>query len=133
MRFLKSEPTDEYSLVNRSFETDFPKYAILSHTWGADNEEVVYEDLLGGGGRTKVGYQKIRFCGQQATADGLDLFWVDSCCIDKSNSTELTEAINSMFRWYQNATRCYVYLADVTEAEDGWEDAFRASRYFTRS
>lgn len=89
----------------------------------------------------KVGYNKIRFCGGQAIRDGLQYFWVDTCCIDKSNSTELQEAVNSMFRWYQNASKCYVYLSDVSivEQEGGtspsqcpWESAFRASRWFTR-
>ena len=66
---------------------------------------------------------------------------MDTCCIDKSNNTELTEAINSMFRWYQDAARCYTYLADVsTPGYDAdpqscqriWEASFRESRWFTR-
>jgi hypothetical protein len=64
---------------------------------------------------------------------------VDTCCIDKSNNTELSEAINSMFRWYRNATKCYVYLSDVsTNNHDqsklslqSWEQAFRNSQWFT--
>jgi hypothetical protein len=73
--------------------------------------------------------------------DGLHYYWVDTCCIDKSNSVELQEAINSMFRWYQNATKCYVYLSDVSTtkrkasdqlSEFTWESAFRASRWFDR-
>ena len=68
-------------------------------------------------------------------------FWVDTCCIDKSNSVELQEAINSMFRWYQNAAKCYVYLSDVSTrkrkasdqfSEYTWESAFWSSRWFTR-
>jgi hypothetical protein len=71
----------------------------------------------------------------------LKYFWVDTCCIDKSSSAELSEAINSMFRWYQKATRCYVYLSDVsirkrkasdTSAVCTRESAFRASKWFTR-
>jgi hypothetical protein len=69
--------------------------------------------LTEGSGKSKAGYQKIRFCGERAAHDGLGYFWVDTCCIDKSNSTELAEAINSMFRWYQNAAKCYVYMLDV--------------------
>jgi hypothetical protein len=63
---------------------------------------------------------------------------VDTCCINKSNPVELQEAINSMFRWYQNATKCYVYLSDVSTAkqrvdnECTWERTFRESRWFTR-
>jgi hypothetical protein len=71
----------------------------------------------------------------------LQYFWVDTCCIDKSNAVELQEAINSMFRWYQNAVKCYVYLSDVSikkrKATDSfteytWEPAFRSSKWFTR-
>jgi hypothetical protein len=57
---------------------------------------------------------------------------VDTCCIDKSNTAELQKAINSMFRWYRHATRCYGYLSDVSTAEFTWEPAFRASKWFTR-
>ena len=96
---------------------------------------------LDGTSKSKAGYGKIQFCGEQARRDGLQYFWVDTCCIDKSNSTELAEAINSMFRWYQKAARCYVYLSDVstrkrkasnTSTECTWESAFRASKWFTR-
>jgi hypothetical protein len=65
----------------------------------------------------KAGYQKIKFCGERATIDGLKYIWVDTCCIDKQSSAELSEAINSMFRWYKNAEICYVYLSDVSAAE----------------
>ncbi|OAL53543.1 HET-domain-containing protein [Pyrenochaeta sp. DS3sAY3a] len=115
-----------------------PAYAILSHTWG--EQEVTFKDLEKhqnlelSDGTLKAGYQKILFCAQRATRDGLDHFWIDSCCIDKSNNTELSEAINSMFRWYQNAVKCYVYLSDVQNNalnEDG-EFALRQSRWFTR-
>jgi len=65
-----------------------------------------------------------------------------TCCIDKTNSAELNEAINSMFRWYRNTARCYLYLSDVSAADPlpnsqfytspSWEPSFRASRWFTR-
>jgi hypothetical protein len=123
-----------------------PHYAILSHTWGPDTEEVTYRDLVDGTGEDKAGYEKIRFCAEQAARDGLRYFWIDTCCIDKSNNTELSTAINSMFRWYQNASQCYVYLADVSIPDSEiqfsnprdslphhlWEPAFRNSRWFTR-
>src|SRR4051812_36801057 len=78
-------------------EDRLPPYAILSHTWGADNEEVIYEDVISGNGKDKAGYEKIRFCGEQARQDGLQYFWLDTCCIDKANKAELSLAIRSMF------------------------------------
>jgi hypothetical protein len=95
---------------------------------------------MDGTGKSKTGYNKIRFCGEQAKRDGLQYFWVDTCCIDKSSSAELQEAINSMFRWYRDAAKCYVYLADVSahvadasgSSNQPWVSAFRKSRWFTR-
>jgi hypothetical protein len=141
MRLLECKNAGVFSLTKDLIGDDIPKYAILSHTWGADVEEVTFEDLVKGTGKSKAGYQKIRFCGEQAARDGLQYFWVDTCCIDKSSSAELQEAINSMFRWYRNAAKCYVYLLGVSRpAFDSnnkfnqlpWESAFRKSRWFTR-
>jgi hypothetical protein len=112
---------------------EVPPYAILSHTWG--EQEVVFDDLKDiENAQSKEGYQKIRFCVEQAKLDGLDYFWVDTCCIDKANSTELSKAINSMFRWYRNAKRCYVFLSDVRDdtLEGNSESVFRQSRWFVR-
>jgi hypothetical protein len=137
MRLLKFNNDGSFSLEVFSGSA-IPPYAILSHTWGSDNEEVTFKDIADGIDGNKLGYQKLRFCGFQAKADGLPYFWVDTCCIDKSNNNELTEAINSMYRWYQKAARCYVYLSDVSvHTQDGqshveWESAFRNSRWFTR-
>jgi hypothetical protein len=69
---------------------------------------------MDGTSKSKAGYGKIQFCGEQAKRNGLQYFWVDTCCINKSNSTELAEAINSMFHWYQDAAKCYVYLPNVS-------------------
>jgi hypothetical protein len=91
-----------------------PPYAILSHTWGADEEEVTFADIVNGAGTAKAGYEKIRLCGKQARHDGLEYFWVDTCCINKAKEAELSLAIDSMFRWYRNSARCYVYLSDVS-------------------
>ncbi|KAF5847015.1 hypothetical protein GGP41_003314 [Bipolaris sorokiniana] len=140
MRLLRYE--EDGCLTVISFDDNaIPQYAILSHTWGADAEEVTFADLAEGGGKHKSGYKKIRFCGEQAHQDGLQYFWVDTCCIDKSDKAELSSAIQSMFRWYQNATKCYVYLSDVSArkrklddmlTQFTWEPAFRSSRWFTR-
>jgi archaellum biogenesis ATPase FlaH len=139
MRLLKYE--EDGSLTITSFDDDaIPPYAILSHTWGADTEEVTFAEVVNANGQHKIGYEKIRFCGEQARKDGLQYFWVDTCCIDKTDQAELSTAIRSMFRWYQNATKCYVYLPDVLANEQRsdemfaqpWEPAFRSSRWFTR-
>src|SRR6266536_1591235 len=138
MRLLELKGNDEFSLT-KDIVSNTPPYAILSHTWGDDDEEVSFEDLTKGSGKTKAGYRKILFCGEQAARDSLQYFWVDTCCIDKPNYTELSEAINSMFRWYRNAAKCYVYLSDVSTSDHNqvdlslhWQSACRQSRWFTR-
>ncbi|KAF2676862.1 HET-domain-containing protein [Lentithecium fluviatile CBS 122367] len=138
MRLLQLQGNCEFSLVEH-IGSSIPRYAILSHTWGADHEEVTFKDLTKGRGKSKPGYRKLTFCGERAAKDNLRWFWVDTCCIKKSSDAELSESINSMFRWYQNAAKCYVYLSDVSTDQDDiqhsqpqWEDAFRRSRWFTR-
>jgi hypothetical protein len=139
MYLLVLKSRDEFGLDKFVGDT-IPRYAILSHTWGKEDDEVTFRDMVDGTGKSKAGYRKIEFCGEQATRDNLKYFWVDTCCIDKSSSTELHEAINSMFRWYRDAARCYVYLADVLTDNDQnsqfsqlpWEPAFRNSKWFTR-
>ncbi|KAL5375986.1 hypothetical protein DPSP01_010850, partial [Paraphaeosphaeria sporulosa] len=164
MRLLKYG--EDGRITISSFDDDaLPRYAILSHTWGADADEVTFADLAKGNSKHKpgdiemsgykkmfgykkvlgykktTGYKKIRFCAEQAQQDGLQYFWVDTCCIDKSDKAELSLAIQSMFRWYQNATKCYVYLSDVSTKKGiagsfstkfTWEPAFKSSRWFTR-
>ncbi|KAI0402570.1 kinesin light chain [Xylaria palmicola] len=134
MRLLaRSDNTGLYSLTYYPPGTSIPPYAILSHTWGP--EEVTYKDLEQGTGQHKTAYKKIRFCGEQATRHGLRHFWVDTCCIDKSSSAELTESINSMFRWYRDAAKCYAYLEDVSSStmQDGDPHIqLKQSRWFTR-
>lgn len=111
------------------FFDEIPPYAILSHRWGDD--EVTLKDMQK---RwfvpNKEGFKKIRYCANQALKDGFKYIWVDTCCILKTSSAELSEAINSMYRWYKNSELCYVYLADVRK--DNWEAEFRKSRWFTR-
>jgi hypothetical protein len=152
MRLLKYDKDGE--LIITSFhENKLPPYAILSHTWGVDTEEVTFADLVGGNIKAerdhgkkphykkKPGYKKIRLCGERAQQDQLQYFWVDTCCIDKSDKAELSFAIQSMFRWYQKAIKCYAYLSDVstkkrkvssTISEHTWEPSFTLSRWFTR-
>jgi Heterokaryon incompatibility protein (HET) len=128
MRLIKRYDNGNFNLV--TFQNNPPKYAILSHTWGAHSEEVSFLDMRDGTGKAKPGYKKIKFCVEQAARDGLRYSWVDTCCIDKSNDGELTASINSMFRWYQQASRCYVYLADVFDPRD--KLSFSRCRWFTR-
>ncbi|KAH7921584.1 heterokaryon incompatibility, partial [Leucogyrophana mollusca] len=114
---------------------EFPKhtkYAILSHVWG--REEVTFRDINGPHAVRMEGYTKIERCCAQALADGYKYAWIDTCCIDKSSSAELSEAINSMYRWYEGAAVCYAYLADVPSNENPAEkdSKFRHSRYFKR-
>lgn len=140
MRLLQHDDAGNYSFAPDFASDNIPPYAILSHTWGPD--EVVFADLAKtqDDWQQKAGYNKIRFCAEQARQHGLQYFWVDTCCIDKSDSIELQTAINSMFRWYHNAKRCYAHLSDVSGTtaagtQDGatpWEMAFRGSRWFTR-
>ncbi|PVH79175.1 HET-domain-containing protein [Cadophora sp. DSE1049] len=140
---------DTSSLALHSFMgDDVPSYAILSHTWG--KEEVSFQDILSLQNpvnqtfdfrgaqaqqlvldiKNRAGYHKIVWCCAQALKDGHEYAWVDTCCIDKTNSAELSEAINSMFKWYQSAAECYAYLEDIEPGSD--LSLLGESRWFTR-
>ncbi|KAI0438726.1 heterokaryon incompatibility protein-domain-containing protein, partial [Xylaria telfairii] len=127
MRLLN---TSTYKLTE-FFGNQIPKYVILSHTWG--KEEIEYNDLASGNFTKKEGFFKLYQCCRQAFSTGYTYVWIDTCCIDKSSSAELTEAINSMCHWYQNAEVCYAFLEDVGRG-DPYDDnsQFRRSRWFTR-
>lgn len=129
------------------------EYAILSHTWGATGEEVTYQDIESGlksGDNShytsKAGYVKLERFRAEAEQNGIKWIWADTCCIDKTNNVELSEAINSMWTWYAGCKECYAHLADVeagTEAVDSsgnsgepsflQREAFKASNYFNRA
>lgn len=127
MRLLRIEGKDTFSLVD-VFDTHETPYAILSHTWGPDGTEVSHEDLVEGTGPIKAGYRKILACAEKTLRYGLTHFWVDTCCIDKTSSAELSEAINSMYHWYQEATICFAYLEDASPHSP----IPQHSRWFTR-
>ncbi|KAL3298354.1 37s ribosomal protein rsm22 [Colletotrichum asianum] len=114
------------------FYRDPPPYAILSHTWGPDEEELLYDDIKTEVTKPGIGKLKLDRCCEQAKEDGLDYVWIDTCCINRANATELGEAINSMYRWYQSSHTCYAYLVDVDEGDRSFHDLFRASRWFCR-
>jgi hypothetical protein len=135
------------SYGNLSFADDPPdghdrrSYAILSHRWGPDTEEVSFRDFVNSAKKNTSGYKKLIFCANQARHDGLRYFWVDTCCINKENKAEENKAIASMFRWYSRAARCYVYLDDVSATNSKrwrlqpkvpWAEDFRCSKWFTR-
>jgi hypothetical protein len=132
---LTSESTEDKmwllntsSLALSAFFDNTPHYVILSHTWGS--EEVSFQDIKGSHDQIshRAGYKKIKDCCAKASEAGFRYVWIDTCCIDKTNSTELSEAINSMFRWYKNSTTCYAYLEDVLPEGP----RFVGSRWFTR-
>ncbi|KAK1752813.1 heterokaryon incompatibility protein-domain-containing protein, partial [Echria macrotheca] len=115
------------------FDNDPPPYAILSHRW--EDEEVSFQDIEDGRAKEKRGYHKIQMaCGIAATA-GIEHIWVDTCCINKGDSAELSEAINSMYLWYEESTICYVYMSDLPST---WpiptysRNDFQKSRWFER-
>ncbi|CAH0025037.1 unnamed protein product [Clonostachys rhizophaga] len=135
MRLLQRGAGGDLSFTQDLLPEDIPPYDILSHTWGRPEDEVTFQDVREDFCREKPDYKKILFVGEQAARDGLEFFWVDTCCIDKSNHTEYTEAINSMFRWHQNAAACYVYMSDVqtnSTEKSSWIADFNASRWFNR-
>ncbi|KAF5700687.1 heterokaryon incompatibility protein het-E-1 [Fusarium mundagurra] len=112
-----------------------PPYAILSHTWGNDHEELTLRDVEKGNiDKPGTGSVKFQGCCRQAEKDRLEYAWIDTCCIDQTNLVELSEAINSMFRWYRQADVCYAYLSDVPGGDE-WRrhgSKFRTSRWFRR-
>lgn len=123
------------TLQLKEFIGQVPPYAILSHTW--TEEEVLYSDIGALTSSSKQGYPKLVGCCRKAAQDGFEWAWIDACCIDKSSSAELSEAINSMYKWYQKATVCYAYLQDVTTETPTITDVFHItefgrSRWFTR-
>lgn len=173
-----NQEIDFFSLVKAEGD-NIPPYAILSHTWGADEEELDFLDVVTAGGlygrrtnrtghgvdhklvrsedltpseraaaitfaKAKGAYCKALFCATQAKKDGLEYCWIDSSCIDKRSSAELSEALNSMFRWYQEAAKCYVFLSDFPTLEhdlskirpESWESEYQLAlqncRWFTR-
>lgn len=106
-------------------------YAILSHRW--QDGEVTFEDIRDATSSytLKRGWSKVTGCCNLARRYGFKYVWIDSCCIDKSSSAELSEAINRMYDWYADATICYTYLFDVHDARN--ERQFEESSWFTRS
>ncbi|KAI0201055.1 hypothetical protein F4808DRAFT_137595 [Astrocystis sublimbata] len=153
MWLLKTENIESLEMVEVHEEPPVTDYAILSHTWGS--EEVTFEDAqtlrqidwsqglsppssqttsqVAAAIRRKKGFGKIRGTAAVAAQMGYKFIWIDTCCIDKKSSAELSEAINSMYRWYQKASICLAYLEDAKQ--NGPHTSFseyRHSRWFSR-
>lgn len=111
-------------LSTRSLELELlhtppARYAIVSHRWGDESAEVLFTDIgVPARAESKGGYHKIQGACFQATQDMIDYIWLDTCCIDRRNNTELSEAINSMYKWYRGSTVCYAYLYDVSDPSE---------------
>lgn len=110
MRLLHTSSLKLHEFLNESV----PTYGILSHTW-VENEEVSYQEMsnLSPSVKARSGYQKIINCADTIKELGYDYVWIDTCCIDKSSSAELSESINSMYKWYNDSKVCLVYMVDV--------------------
>ena len=119
------------------YDSAIPDYAILSHTW--TEQEVTLQMLEDPQSKTLAGYTKIKRCCELALSEGWKYAWIDTCCIDKTSSADLSEAINAMYGWYEKARVCYVYMADMSLAyqhksglSPNFNDRFRKSRWFFR-
>ena len=132
MKLLNSETLT----LEECHQSNIPDYAILSHRWG--DTEISYTDITSGRIDNKLdGHAKVEACCELALSRGLRYIWIDTCCIDKSSSAELTESINSMYKWYQRAKECYAYLNDVysqgtVAASTEVRREFQGSIWFTR-
>ncbi|KAI0123333.1 heterokaryon incompatibility protein-domain-containing protein [Xylariales sp. AK1849] len=137
------------------YPPNLPPYAILSHTWGKDDEEVTLQQWptafkqhdaacphcdkcradwaeKSRAIQRKPGYIKIVQACHHAKTDGLTYLWVDTNCIDKTNSAELSESITSMYQWYQESEVCYAYLADVTAPAGAGQNPGTQGGWFTQ-
>ena len=127
MRLLNTSSLELEEFVGKAI----PKYAILSHTW--QKEEITLQDMQTGNSTAKAGFKKIQSFCAIAKTQKYSHIWVDTCCIEKSSSSELSEAINSMFHWYEEADVCYAYLEDVSATDEKLQDEeFGRCRWFSR-
>ncbi|KAF9059493.1 heterokaryon incompatibility protein-domain-containing protein [Rhodocollybia butyracea] len=132
MRLLQITNTDP-ELIYFANELEIPNYVILSHVWG--DEEVTFQDIQDPLKRKDMkGWSKVVGACKQARSEDWEYIWIDTCCIDKSSSAELSEAINSMYRYYRKAEVCYAYLTDMQNDHLGrsFDLNFRMCRWFTR-
>ena len=113
-----------------------PSYAILSHRW--EGREATYQSYRRYQGKDSPGIRKVmNFCKfAKAQRPPHKYVWIDTCCINKHNSTELMASINSMYRWYENAQIYFVYLRDLPSKDEAHKkerrNAFYNSEWFHR-
>ena len=124
---------DTEHITLRYFHSPPSRYAILSHVW--ERYEQTFQDVQGFKNPHKDACPKLQGCCRLARLQGFEWVWIDTCCIDKTNSVELSEAINSMYKWYTNSSVCLAYLCDVEpdgESLASPNSSFRLSVWFTR-
>ncbi|KAI6879915.1 hypothetical protein KC360_g7654 [Hortaea werneckii] len=136
MRLLKTGPyppgKNQLQLI-QVWGEDVPPFAVLSHTWSGDpDDEVLFADIKNGTAATKHAYGKIQDAIKAAVLDGYGYLWIDTCCIDKTSSVELSEAINSMYSYYATAQKCYAFLADVDSSLEKDRVCFSQARWWLR-
>jgi hypothetical protein len=117
------------TLELKAFLSPVPKYVILSHRW--EDEGIVFDDVhnrplsdVNNPARSKKAFSRVEGTCALAAKDGYECVWIDRMCIAKTSSSELQEAINSMFSWYTEARLCYVYLSDVPDEEADLREPF---------
>ncbi|KAI5357718.1 Putative NACHT nucleoside triphosphatase, heterokaryon incompatibility [Septoria linicola] len=120
-----------HTLELEDFLHDVPHYVVASHRW-ALGDEATTQDVKNKRNMHKSGYQKVAGFARyvRERIDNIDWIWIDTCCVNQDSSQEVTEAVNSMFRWYTEAELCIAYLIDVVNADDKSE--FRNSNWFQR-
>lgn len=120
-----------HTLELKDFLSDAPHYVVASHRWTLGSEATI-QDVKNKENTDKSGYQKIEGFARYTREhiDNIDWIWIDTCCVNQDSSQEVTEAVNSMFRWYSEAELCLAYLADVVSAEN--KDEFKNSSWFRR-
>lgn len=153
MRLILTEGSDKAEWIPRLHtRRGHESYAILSHRWHADpDSEILFADIkdigssvnglirnsqyAGTDPRAKPAFSKVRCAAQQALRNGHSYIWIDTCCIDKTSSAELSEAINSMYKWYSASEICYAYLSDCATCDfsvEGAESQFADSEWWKR-
>ncbi|TXC02838.1 hypothetical protein FocTR4_00014730 [Fusarium oxysporum f. sp. cubense] len=108
--FMDEDDTFKIHLEQHTTVTD---YAILSHRWGKPEDEVSFDDMIAGTHESKKGHENLSAVVDKPEIDGIRHVWVDTCCINKASSAELSDPITSMFAYYNQSRVCYAFLNDV--------------------